>query len=86
VLKYQGKLFAFLDYDGIPWNNNNAENAVKQFASRRKLMGTPFTEAGLRDYLILLSIYQTLRYRNASFWQFLLSGETDIGAFTARRR
>src|SRR5262249_6133526 len=21
--KYQGKLFTFLDYDGIPWNNNN---------------------------------------------------------------
>ena len=40
-------------------------------------MGTPFTEGGIRDYLLLLSIYQTLRYRNLSFWKFLLSGETD---------
>jgi hypothetical protein len=85
-LKYRGKLFTFLDHDGVPWNNNTAENAVKRFVSRRKVMGTPFTEAGIRDYLLLLSISQTLRYRNASFWRFLLSGETDIEAFTARRR
>jgi hypothetical protein len=22
-------LFAFLDYDNVPWNNNNAEHAIK---------------------------------------------------------
>ena len=86
VLKYRTKLFTFLDYDGVPWNNNNAENAIKQFASRRASIRMPFTEAGIRDYLLLLSIYQTLRYRRASFWKFLLSGETDIEAFTGRRR
>jgi hypothetical protein len=86
VLKYRAKLYTFLDYDGVPWNNNNAENAIKQFASRRAVMRTPFTETGIRDYLLLLSIYQTLRYRKASFWKFLLSGETDIEAFAGRRR
>jgi predicted RecB family nuclease len=86
LLKYRGKLFTFLDYDGIPWNNNNAENAIKQFASRRQTFRTPFTEAGIRDYLLMLSIYQTLRYRNANFWRFLLSGETDIEAFAGPRR
>jgi predicted RecB family nuclease len=86
LLKYRDKLFTFLAHDGVPWNNNNAENAVKQFASRRKTIGQPFTEAGIHDYLLLLSIYQTLRYRNASFWRFLLSGETDIDVFTAKRR
>ncbi len=87
-LRYREKLFTFLDHDGVPWNNNNAENAVKRFVSRRKIMdGTgAFTEKGLRDYLLLLSICQTLRYRGLSFWQFLLSGETDIEAFAARRR
>ena len=70
----------------MPWNNNNAENAIKQFASRRKTMGAAFTESGIQDYLLLLSIYKTLRYRNVSFWKFLLSGETDIDAFTAKRR
>jgi predicted RecB family nuclease len=88
LLKYRDKLFTFLDHDGVPWNNNNAENAVKRFVSRRKMMGGTgaLTESGLRDYLLLLSIAQTLRYRDASFWRFLLSGETDIEAFAARRR
>jgi predicted RecB family nuclease len=31
--KYRGKLFAFLDHDGVPWNNNNAGHAIKCFAS-----------------------------------------------------
>jgi hypothetical protein len=85
-LKYRDKLFTFLDQDGIPWNNYNAENAVKLFASRRKVMGTLFTERGIKDYLLLFSLYQTLRYRGIGFWQFLLSGETDLAAFTARSR
>jgi hypothetical protein len=86
LLRHRAKLFTFLDYDGVPWNNNNAENAIKRFVSRRKSMGTPFTESGIRDYLLLLSISQTLRYRNASFWRFLLTGETDIAAFTVSSR
>lgn len=85
-LKYEEKLFTFLDHDGVPWNNNNAENAVKLFASRRKVMGGQFTERGIKEYLLLLSLYQTLRYRGLSFWKFLLSGETDLAAFTAKHR
>jgi hypothetical protein len=88
IVKYRDKLFTFLDHDGVPWNNNNAENTVKRFVSRRKVLGGTgaFSEDGFRDYLILLSLYQTLRYRGVSFWQFLLSGETDIDSFTAGRR
>jgi predicted RecB family nuclease len=33
LLKYREKLFTFMHHDGVPWNNNNAENAIKQFAS-----------------------------------------------------
>jgi predicted RecB family nuclease len=86
VLKYRDKLFTFLDHDGVPWNNNNAENAIKQFASRRKAMGWQFTERGIKEYLLLLSIYQTLRYRGLGFWKFLLSGETDLPAYASRSR
>jgi predicted RecB family nuclease len=86
LLKSRRKLFTFLDYDGVPWCNNNGEHAVKAFASRRKAIGKVFKEGGLQDYLLLLSIYQTLRYRNVSFWQFLQTGQTDIEAFTAKRR
>jgi hypothetical protein len=43
-----------------------------------------FSEKGIPNYLVLLSIYQTFRYRQHNFWQFLLSGETNIAAFTAK--
>jgi predicted RecB family nuclease len=79
--KYRDKLFVFLDHDGVPWNNNNAENAIKRFASRRKLIGSSFTEKGLQDYLVFLSIYQTCRLKNLSFLRFLRSGLLDIDAF-----
>jgi predicted RecB family nuclease len=84
LLKYREKLFTFLEHDGVPWNNNNAENTIKCFVSRRKTIGASLSEDGLRQYLLLLSIYQTLRYRGLSFWRFLLSGETDLDAFTAQ--
>jgi predicted RecB family nuclease len=86
LTKYQDKLFTFLGRDGIPWNNNNGENAIKRFAALRKTLGTAFSEDGIKDYVVLLSISQTLRYRHLSFWRFLLSGETDIEAFSAKRR
>ena len=37
LLKNEGKLFTFLDHDGVPWNNNDAEHAIKAFASFREL-------------------------------------------------
>ena len=30
--KNRNKMFTFLDFDNVPWNNNNAEHAVKAFA------------------------------------------------------
>jgi Transposase IS66 family len=86
IEKYGERLFTFLDYDGIPWNNNNAENALKLVASRRRLFGTGITETGLQEYLVFLSIYQTLRRKGLSLLRFLLSGETDLEKFVASYR
>ena len=86
IEKYGERLFTFLDYDGVPWNNNNAENAIKLVASRRRLFGTSVSEAGLKDYLVFLSIYQTLRRKGISLLRFLLSGETDLEKFVASYR
>jgi hypothetical protein len=49
--KNRDKLFTFLSFDGVPWNNNNAEHAVKPFALLRQIIGGLTTEKGLRDYL-----------------------------------
>ena len=32
LLKNRGRLFTFLQHDDVPWNNNAAENAIRQFA------------------------------------------------------
>jgi predicted RecB family nuclease len=83
--KNRDKLFTFLNYDGIPWNNNNAEHAVKPFAQLRHIIGGVTTEKGLREYLVLLSICETCKYIGADFLEFLRSGEKDIHAFADSR-
>jgi hypothetical protein len=86
LLKWQNKLFTFLRYDAVPWNNNSAENAIKQFAYYREDTTGTMKEAGLNDYLLLLSIYQTCRYRGINFLKFLLSKERNIDVFCATKR
>jgi len=79
--KYGDRLFTFLSHDGVPWNNNLAENAVKLIASRRRVIDGLASEEGIKDYLIFLSIYQTVRRKGGSFLRFLLSGKTDLFEF-----
>ena len=84
--KNRDKLFTFLDCDGVPWNNNNAEHAVKAFAHLRDVVRGSFTEDSARNYLVLLSVCQTCKYMGVDFLDFLRSGEKDIHAFAESRR
>lgn len=86
LLKYRDKLFTFVNYDGVPWNNNNAENAIKRFALYRARVPGMLKESGLRDYLTLLSICHTCRFKGISFWKFLLSRDQDLGGYVERKR
>ncbi len=79
------KLFTFLEFDDVPWNNNNAEHAIKAFASLRRIIEGKSTEKGLRDFLILLSICETCKYKGVPFLDFLRSGSKDIGEFAKCR-
>jgi hypothetical protein len=81
LLKHRDGLFTFLDFDEIPWNNNNAEHAIKAFALLRRDFGGVATEKGIRDYLVLLSVCETCKCKGLSFLEFLRSGEKDIDAF-----
>ena len=80
--KYKEHLFTFLSYDGIPWNNNNAEHAVKPFAARRRTVNGLFTEKSVARYLVLLSIQQTCKYRGLNFLNFLNSRETSLEKYS----
>jgi hypothetical protein len=71
-------LFTFLLHDGIPWNNNNAEHAIKAFAVLRRAIEGTTTPKGVRDYLVLLSISETCRYKGIKFLEFLKSGQMNI--------
>jgi len=81
IAKYGDRLFTFLSHDGVPWNNNLAENAVKLIVSRRRIVGSSFSEEGIRDYLLFLGLYQTLRRKGGSLLRFLLSGSTNLFEF-----
>lgn len=84
-LKERDKLSTFLDHDGVSWNNNNAEHAVKAFVFLRKAIGGSSTKKGIAEYLVLLSIYETCKRNDVAFLDFLRSGEQDIHAFAESR-
>jgi hypothetical protein len=81
ILKNREKLFTFLNYDNVTWNNNFAEHAVKRFVYLRKKIGGSSTQKGVQEYLILLSLCETLRLNNLSFLSFLKAQATDISAY-----
>jgi len=77
-IKNKGKLFTFLNQDGIPWNNNNAEYAVKSFAVHRREINGYYSLKGINEFLILLSISETCKFRDISFWEFLKSKRISL--------
>ena len=78
-------LFRFLDEDGIPWNNNMAERAIRHLAVQRKISGSFFERMAVL-YLRLLGIAQTCRFQEKSFLGFLISGKKDTDQFKERKR
>jgi hypothetical protein len=83
LLKNRDQLFTFIEHDDVPWNNNSAENAIRQFSYFRDETAPSMKEPGLLDYLVMLSVFQTCRYKGVSFWKFLLSKQKDIDVFAS---
>jgi hypothetical protein len=79
-------MFTFLNFDDVPWNNNNAEHAIKAFATLRRVIDGVTTENGLQDFLILLSLCETCKYKHEDFLGFLRSGLKNIDDFANSRR
>jgi predicted RecB family nuclease len=83
-IKYKEKLFLFLNHDGIPWNNNNAEHSIKPFAKWRKKISKSLTKKNIEHHLILLSILQTCKYQGTNFFEFLKSGKKNIYEYSEK--
>jgi predicted RecB family nuclease len=86
LLRNRDSLFTFLQHDGVSWNNNLAEDAIKRISNYREDVGRSVKEAGLTEHLVLVSLYQTCRVRDISFLKFLLSRERDVDVFAAAPR
>jgi len=83
-LRFRESIFRFLNVDGLPWNNNTAEQAIRHLAIQRKISGS-FSATGADEYLRLLGISQTCRFQDKSFLKFLLSGEKAVDEYVQRR-
>lgn len=84
LIKYRAKIFLFLNYDNIPWNNNLAEHSIKPFAKWRKKISKSLTKQNIDNHLILLSVLQTCKYRGINFFDFLKSGEISISEYESK--
>jgi len=78
IAKYKTMLFTFLDCDGVSWNNNNAERAMKTFARHRRFADGKFTSRSIEHHLAILSVYQTCEFRRLDFLDFVL-GRKNAG-------
>ena len=78
-------MFTFLNYDDVPWNNNNAEHVVKAIAKLREVIGNA-TVTGLRDYLGLLSICEAYNYKSVDFLEFLRYDSKDLDNFCKNQK
>ena len=83
-IRYRDSLFAFLNHEGVPWNNNNAEHAFKHFARHRRNIDGLFTAEGIKRYLIFLSIYQSCKYKDINFLKYLLSNKKQFESYISR--
>jgi hypothetical protein len=62
----------------VPWNNNNAEHAIKRFAKCRRDADGRFTERTSEEYFVLASVFETCEFNNVNVLKFLLSKETTL--------
>ena len=86
IKKYGYRLFTFLDHDGVPWHNNNAEHAIHAFARYRRFADGRLTKKSITEYLAILSVFQTCEYRGLDLLDFLLSCEVNIDSPLRMRR
>jgi predicted RecB family nuclease len=90
LARNRDKLFLFLNHDNISWNNNAVEHAIKLLATHKNKNLAFFRESRMEEYLKIMSIYQTCKYKGVSFLKFMISREKDIdsycGNFLRKRR
>lgn len=70
--KRKGTLFTFLKHPGVPWHNNDAENAIRQGVLHRKVSGGRRTWKGAESLGCTLSLYRTSLKKGINFTELVL--------------
>jgi hypothetical protein len=86
IERHGAKMFTFMDHDGVPWNNNNAEHAIKRFVKYRRENDGRYTERTITTYLVLASVFETCEFNNVNVLKFLLSKDRSLESLLRMRR
>ena len=61
------RLSTFMDHEGVPWHNNDAERAIRQGALHRKISGGRRTWTDAEVFEVILSTYETAKKHGDRF-------------------
>jgi transposase len=68
----RGMLFTFLEEDGIDWNNNAAERALRSSVVIRKITYGNQSDEGAHAHAVLMSIKETCVLRKENFFDYAM--------------
>ena len=71
ICNNKDELLLVLRHPEIPLHNNLSENAIREYAQRRKISGGTRSEAGRRSRDTFTSLKKTCRKLGVSFWHYL---------------
>jgi len=69
----KGMLFTFLEEDGVDWNNNAAERALRSSVVIRKITYGNQSEEGAHAHAVLMSIRETCGLRKENFFGYAMN-------------
>jgi len=68
----RGMLFTFLEEDGVDWNNNAAERALRSSVVIRKITYGNQSDEGARAHAVLMSVRETCSLRKENFFDYAM--------------
>jgi hypothetical protein len=71
IYNNKSELLLVLERPDIPLHNNGAENAIREYAKKRKISGSTRSESGRQCRDTFTSLKKTCRKLGVSFWQYL---------------
>ncbi len=79
IYKNKSELLLVFERPDIPLHNNAAENAIREYAQRRKLSGSTRSDTGRKCRDTFPSLKKTCRKLGLSLWKYLLDRIENTG-------